>query len=123
MRLDLCLSARRRGHKSYFGRRNTHFGIERMRLFGLFAAAQVSAEIIVPDIIRDALQKSVCSSNTLEACAMQVKNDMEAAIVYENWNCIVASEDAGMYTSLKNDGFGYYDTSKRLLAQIRGSTR
>jgi hypothetical protein len=52
MRLDLCQSARRRGHKSYFGRRNTHFGIERMRLFGLFAAAQVSAEIIVPDIIR-----------------------------------------------------------------------
>ena len=52
MRLDLCLSARRRGHKSYFGRRNTHFGIKRMRLFGLFAAAQVGAEIIVADIIR-----------------------------------------------------------------------
>merc|ERR1712127_512965 len=104
------------------GRRNTHFGIERMRLFGLFAAAQVSAEIIVPDIIRDALKKSVCSANSLEACAIQVKNDMEDAILYENWSCVVANEDQGKYTSLKNDGFGYYDASKRLLAQC-GSYR
>merc|ERR1712241_30929 len=110
------------GHKSYFGRRNTHFGIKRMRLFGLFVAAQVGAEIIVADIIRDALKKPVCASNTLEACAMQVKKDMEEAIVYENWNCIVANEDQGKYTSLKNDGFGYYDASKRLLAQC-GSYR
>ncbi|CAG5110950.1 Oidioi.mRNA.OKI2018_I69.chr2.g5297.t1.cds [Oikopleura dioica] len=93
-----------------------------MRLFGILAAAsQATAEIIVPDIIRDALAKSDCASNTLEKCAMRVKQDMEAAITYENWNCIVAAENAGQYSSLKNDGFGYYDASKRLYAQITGS--
>ena len=32
---------------------------------------------------------------------MQVKNDMEDAILYENWSCVVANEDQGKYTSLK----------------------
>ena len=87
-----------------------------MRLFAFLAASQAAAEIIVPDIIRgkrpyfdglenhpcsDALAKSDCASNTLEKCAMRVKQDMEAAITYENWNCIVAAENAGQYSSLK----------------------